>query len=111
MIASAAARVVRDRAEKALVPEIRIPADGVVLLVVDNSLCRIAACSLAARFPDLEIMVEDHVARLSLVRSRIKRFGIAHTVGQLAFILFSRLLRRAAAGRIAEIVAAAGLEA
>jgi methionyl-tRNA formyltransferase len=56
-------------------------------------------------------MVEDHVARLSLVRGRIKRFGIAHTVGQLAFILFSRLLRRAAAGRIAEIIAAAGLEA
>lgn len=88
-----------------------MPAGEVVLLAVDNSLCRVAACSLAAKFPDLEIMVEDHVARLSLVRGRIKRFGIAHTVGQLAFILFSRVLRRAAAGRIAEIIAAAGLEA
>ena len=35
-----------------------------------------------------------------------------HTAGQIAFILYSRLIiRRAAAGRIAEIIAAAGLEA
>lgn len=87
-----------------------MPAGEVVLLVVDNVLCRIAARSLIARFPDLRIMVEDHVSRLTLVRGRIKRFGLAHTAGQLAFILFSRILRRAAAGRIAEIIAATGLE-
>ena len=34
-----------------------------------------------------------------------------HTAGQIAFILYSRLVRRRAAGRIAEIVAAAGSEA
>jgi hypothetical protein len=62
----------------------------VVLLVVDNALCRIAAHSLAARFPDLKIIVEDHVPRISLVRSRIKRFGLVHAAGQLAFIAFSR---------------------
>jgi folate-dependent phosphoribosylglycinamide formyltransferase PurN len=87
-----------------------MPAGDVVLLVVDNSLCRIAAHSLAARFPDLKIIVEQQVPRLALVRSRIKRFGLAHTVGQLAFIAYSRIIRRAAAGRIAEIVAASGLE-
>jgi folate-dependent phosphoribosylglycinamide formyltransferase PurN len=87
-----------------------MPGGGVVLLVVDNALCRIAACSLAVRFPDLKIMVEEHVPRLSLVRGRIKRFGLVHAVGQLAFIGFSRCLRRAAAKRIAEIIAAAGLE-
>ncbi len=87
-----------------------MPVGEVVLLVVDNALCRIAAHSLAARFPDLEIIVEEHVPRLSLVRGRIKRFGLAHVAGQLAFIAFSRILRRAAAGRIAEIIAAAGLE-
>ena len=87
-----------------------LPVGGVVLLVVDNALCRIAAHSLAARFPDLEIIVEEHVPRLSLVRGRVKRFGLAHVAGQLAFIAFSRILRRAAAGRIAEIIAAAGLE-
>jgi folate-dependent phosphoribosylglycinamide formyltransferase PurN len=87
-----------------------MPAGEVVLLVVDNGLCRIAARRLAARFPGLEIIVEQQVPRLSLVRGRLKRFGLAHTAGQLAFILFSRILRRAAAGRIAEIIAAEGLD-
>jgi folate-dependent phosphoribosylglycinamide formyltransferase PurN len=88
-----------------------MPAGDVVLLVIDNSLCRIAAWRLAARFPDLTIIVEQHVPRLTLIRSRIRRFGLVHTAGQLAFILYSRLIRRAAAGRIGEIVAASGLEA
>ena len=87
-----------------------MPAGEVVLLVIDNSLCRLAAWRLAARFPDLTIIVEQHVPRLQLIRSRIRRFGIVHTAGQLAFILYSRLIRRRAAGRIAEIIAASGLE-
>ncbi len=88
-----------------------MPAGDVVLLVVDNSLCRIAAWRLAQRFPDLTIIVEQHVPRFQLIRGRIRRFGLFHTAGQLAFILYSRLVRRRAAGRIAEIVAASGLEA
>jgi folate-dependent phosphoribosylglycinamide formyltransferase PurN len=88
-----------------------MPAGGVVLLVVDNSLCRIAAWRLAQRFPDLTIIVEQHVPRLQLLRGRIRRFGLFHTAGQVAFIAYSRLVRRRAAARIAEIVAAAGLEA
>jgi phosphoribosylglycinamide formyltransferase 1 len=88
-----------------------MPAGDVVLLVVDNSLCRIAAWRLAARFPDLRIIVEQHVPRFKLIRSRIRRFGLFHTAGQLAFILYSQHIRRRAAGRIAAIVAASGLEA
>jgi len=88
-----------------------MPAGDVVLLVVDNSLCRIAAWRLAQRFPDLTIIVEKNVPRFQLLRGRIRRFGLFHTAGQLAFIVYSRLVRRRAAGRIAEIVAAAGLEA
>lgn len=88
-----------------------MPAGDVVLLAIDNPLCRIAAWRLAARFPDLTIIIEQRASRLRLIRSRIRRFGIVHTAGQIAFILYSRLLRRAAAARIAEIVAAAGLEA
>jgi phosphoribosylglycinamide formyltransferase 1 len=88
-----------------------MPAGDVVLLVIDNSLCRIAAWRLAARFPDLTIIVEQRVPRFNLIRSRIRRFGLVHTAGQIAFILYSRLMRRAAAGRIAEIITASGLEA
>jgi phosphoribosylglycinamide formyltransferase 1 len=87
-----------------------MPAGDVVLLVIDNPLCRIAAWRLAARFPGLTIVVEQRVPRFKLIRSRIRRFGLVHTAGQIAFILCSRLLRRAAAGRIAEIVAASELE-
>jgi folate-dependent phosphoribosylglycinamide formyltransferase PurN len=87
-----------------------MPVGGVVLLVVDNALCRIAAHSLADKFADLTIVVEDHVPRLSLVRGRIRRFGLAQVAGQLAFIAFSRILRRAAAPRIAEIIADRGLD-
>jgi folate-dependent phosphoribosylglycinamide formyltransferase PurN len=88
-----------------------MPAGDVVLLVIDNSLCRIAAWRLARRFPDLTIIVEQHVPRFKLIRSRMRRFGLFHTAGQLAFILYSRHIRRHAAGRIAEIVAASELEA
>jgi folate-dependent phosphoribosylglycinamide formyltransferase PurN len=88
-----------------------MPAGDVVLLVVDNSLCRIAAWRLAQRFGDLTIIVEQRVPRFQLIRSRIRRFGLIHTAGQIAFIVYSRLIRRRAAGRIAEIIAAAGLEA
>jgi phosphoribosylglycinamide formyltransferase-1 len=88
-----------------------MPAGDVVLLVVDNSLCRIAARRLARRFPDLTIIVEQQVPRFRLIRSRVRRFGLFYTAGQLAFILYSRLIRRRAAGRIAEIIAASKLDA
>src|SRR5271154_1141451 len=87
-----------------------MPVGGGALLGGGNALCRIAAHSLAAGFPDLIIIVEDQVSRVSLVRGRIKRFGLAQVAGQLAFIAFSRILRRAAAGRIAEVIAAARLK-
>jgi len=87
-----------------------MPAGEVVLLVVDNALCRIAARRLAARFPDLTIIVEQNLPRRTLVRGRIKRFGLAHTLGQLAFILFSRLIRATAGRRIAQIIKSAGME-
>ncbi len=87
-----------------------MPAGEVVLLVVDNALCRIAACRLAARFPGLIIVVEQNFPRLTLVRGRIKRFGVIHTIGQIAFILYSRLIRGTAARRIAQIISSAGLD-
>jgi folate-dependent phosphoribosylglycinamide formyltransferase PurN len=88
-----------------------MPAGDVVLLVIDNALCRIAARRLAARFPDLTIIVEQRVSSFKLVRGRVRRFGLVRTAGQIAFILYSRLIIRRASERIAEIIAAAGLEA
>jgi len=77
----------------------------VVLLTVGNDLGRIAARRLAATFPDLKIIVEPPVSRIALVRGRIRRFGVLHVVGQLAFILAAQALRRASQKRIAAIAA------
>jgi hypothetical protein len=75
----------------------------VVLLTSNNDLCRIATRFLAARFPGLSVVVESRVSRLSLLRRRIKRLGLVQVCGQLAFLLFAGLLRRASQQRIANI--------
>ena len=54
---------------------------------------------------------EKPVSRALLLRRRIGRLGFAHVGGQLAFMLFQRMQQQAAKRRIADIVAAAGLEA
>jgi hypothetical protein len=76
----------------------------VVFLTSGNDLGRIAARRLAVAFPGVTIIVERPVARAKLIRGRIKRFGILHVAGQLAFIAFSRLLIRASRPRIAAIL-------
>ena len=85
--------------------------DRVVLLTCDGVPGRIAARYLAARFPALAVVVEKPVSRALLLRRRIGRLGFAHVGGQLAFMLFQRMQQQAAKRRIADIVAAAGLEA
>lgn len=75
----------------------------VVLLTIDTDLARIAARDLAGRFPDLVVIVEQRVGRLALLRSRMRRFGLAHLIGQMGFMLVYRVQRRMARRRIAEI--------
>ena len=76
----------------------------VVFLTSGNDLGRIAARRLAAAFPGLKIVVEQPLARSVLIRGRIRRFGVLHVAGQLAFALFARVLYRASRRRIAEIL-------
>jgi Formyl transferase len=87
-----------------------MPAGQVALLVIDSDLCRIAARSLASRFPDLTIIVEQHVSRSWLLRRRIARLGLLHVAGQLAFMSLARILRWTSRRRIAEILDTAKLE-
>jgi folate-dependent phosphoribosylglycinamide formyltransferase PurN len=86
-------------------------ADRVVLLTRDCDVGRIAASTLAARFPGLAVIVEDPVSRWSLLRGRVKRLGLLHVTGQLAFMIFQRVQQRAAGARIAQIADAKGLNA
>lgn len=76
----------------------------VVFLTSGNDLGRIAARRLAAAFPGLTIIVEQPLARPALIRMRIKRFGMLHVLGQLAFILLARALYSASRRRIAAIL-------
>jgi hypothetical protein len=86
-----------------------MPAGQVALLVIDSDLCRVAARSLAMRFPELKIIVERHVSRPLLLRRRIARLGLVHVAGQLAFMSFARILRWTSGRRVAEILDHGGL--
>jgi folate-dependent phosphoribosylglycinamide formyltransferase PurN len=87
-----------------------MPTGQVVLLVIDSDLCRMAARSLAGRFPGLKIVVERHVSRGLLLRRRIARLGLVHVAGQLAFMSLARVLQLASRRRIAAILDDARLE-
>src|SRR5262249_32367060 len=86
-------------------------ADQVVLLTCEGDVGRIAARYLAARFVDLQGIVEKAVPRLVLLRRRLKHLGLTQVGGQLAFMAFQRLQRGASQRRIAEIVGEASLPA
>jgi folate-dependent phosphoribosylglycinamide formyltransferase PurN len=76
----------------------------VVLLTSGNDLGRIAARRLAATFPGFRIIVEQPIARLTLLRGRFKRLGAAQVAGQVAFALLARGLSYASRRRIGEIL-------
>jgi methionyl-tRNA formyltransferase len=70
-----------------------------------------AARYLAARLPALAVIVEHPMSRSLVLRRRIRRLGLAHVGGQLAFMLFQRMQQQTAKRRIAEIARVAGLDA
>ena len=76
----------------------------VVLLTTGNDLGRIAARRLAVVFPNLKIITERPVSRVTLLRRRIVRLGLVRVAGQVAFILLARLLQLASRKRVAEIL-------
>lgn len=82
---------------------------GLVLLTIDSDLGRMAAFRLAQAFPELQIIVEEHVSRAQLLLRRLRRKRPLQVGGQLAFLVFARVQRRLARARIAEIMRAADL--
>jgi len=76
----------------------------VLFLTRGNDLGRIAARRLAAAFPDLKIIVEQPVARSTLLRGRVKRLGALHVAGQMAFMALARALHYGSRSRIDEIL-------
>src|SRR6185295_10686409 len=85
--------------------------ERIVLLTGDCDFGRLAASRLAGTFPDLTVIVEQPISRLTLLQGRLRRLGAVRLAGQLAFMLLQRLQQRVARGRIAEIVETARLQA
>ena len=76
----------------------------VVFLTTGSDLGKIAASRLAEAFPDVTIVVERPASRRDLLRSRIKRLGLGHVVGQIGFVGVARILHHASQRRIREIL-------
>jgi phosphoribosylglycinamide formyltransferase-1 len=66
---------------------------------------------LAARFPDVVVVMEQSVPRATLARRRARRLGWPTVLGQIAFVAVALpVLRRSRAGRVREILTAAGAD-
>lgn len=66
--------------------------------------------ALAARWPDLHVIMEAPESKLDIARRRARRFGWINSLGQLATMIAARLLRRVASRRIAQICQSQGLD-
>jgi hypothetical protein len=75
----------------------------VVLLTNDGVFGCIAASRLAQAFPDLTVIVEQPASRTLLLRRRLLRLGAVRVVGQLLFMLFQKLQRKAMHARIEQL--------
>jgi hypothetical protein len=76
----------------------------ILLLGGDGASTRIVYRHLAQAFGAFPAIVEQPAPRSALIRSRMRRLGLAKTMSQLAFMTLVRpLLSRAARGRLAEI--------
>jgi len=77
----------------------------VVLLAGPGESTDIVANYLAARVPDLRVIVEDPPSRVRIARRRARRVGRVAAVGQIVFVgALVPLLRRQGAGRHAAIL-------
>jgi formyl transferase-like protein len=85
--------------------------DKVILLTADREFGRIAASYLAARFPNLTVIVETPISGMTLLKRRLRRLGPIQISGQLAFMLFQRVQRRWSRRRVAELMRDFGLQA
>jgi hypothetical protein len=83
----------------------------VVLLAGPGYSTDLVANYLAARVPDLVVVVEDPQSRLEMARRRARRVGWSPVVGQVLFVaLLQPVLRRMGTRRRAAIFRAASLD-
>lgn len=81
----------------------------IVLLAGDGLSTRAMYHGLRAEFDIVEVILERKPSALNMLRHRARKLGFAQTLGQLGFILYSRLLARASHSRIEQLLHKHGL--
>lgn len=82
----------------------------VVLLATEGPTTWMVVNALRKHYPDLRLVLEEPVSRVSLLRGRLKRCGWVEVMGQLAFMALVPWLRRAGQRRVHEILVEQGLD-
>ncbi len=81
----------------------------IVLLAGDGLPTRVMYHSLREAFDVVEVVLEDKPSAFKMLRHRARKLGMMQTLGQLGFILYSRLLARASRSRIEQLLHRHGL--
>jgi folate-dependent phosphoribosylglycinamide formyltransferase PurN len=80
---------------------------AILLLGTDHDSTWIVYNALAREFPEIRVILEEPVPRLSLIRSRLRRLGITSVIGQILFVLGIRPMLYALSGnRLQDILKA-----
>lgn len=83
----------------------------IIVLATPSETTWMLVNALRGDYPDLEVALEAPISRLLLLRRRAQRMGYLAVAGQVLFMLVLPLLRRQAGARVAQAIAAAGLDA
>jgi phosphoribosylglycinamide formyltransferase 1 len=81
----------------------------IVLLASDGLSTRVMYHALRGEFDVVGVILERKPPALNMLRHRARKLGIAQTLGQFAFILYSRLLGRASGSRVGQLLVRHGL--
>lgn len=80
-----------------------------VVLGTNSSSTWMMVNALSKDYPDLQVVIENSVSRLMLLKRRMARIGVGKVIGQILFMLYLPVLRRLSANRIQSLLASADL--
>ncbi len=75
----------------------------VVMLVDSGELSKIIYNGIKQDFNIVQVLVEEDISSLHLIKKRVKRLGLLKTAGQVMFVAFNKIIMRMSAGQIAAI--------
>ncbi|HHS84274.1 MAG TPA: formyl transferase [Gammaproteobacteria bacterium] len=76
------------------------PSFRVVMLVDSGELSKIIYNGIKQDFNIVQVLVEEDISSLHLIKKRAKRLGLLKTAGQVMFVAFNKIIMRMSARRI-----------